>query len=101
IYPQVIEDALIEHPLVGDAAVFGVPNEEMGEEVKAVIELADGIMPSAAVADDLIAYCKSRVARYMVPRSVEFVEKLPRSAAGKLMKKELRDRYWVGRSLVA
>ncbi|POM14059.1 long-chain-fatty-acid--CoA ligase [Burkholderia cepacia] len=101
IYPQVIEDALIEHPLVGDAAVFGVPNEEMGEEVKAVIELADGIMPSAAVADELIAYCKSRVARYMVPRSVEFVEKLPRSAAGKLMKKELRDRYWVGRSLVA
>ncbi|WP_346656232.1 AMP-binding protein [Paraburkholderia phenoliruptrix] len=101
IYPQAIEDALIEHPLVGDAAVFGVPNEEMGEEVKAVVELANGVVPSAAMADELIAYCKSRVARYMVPRSVEFVDKLPRTAAGKLMKKELRDRYWEGRNLVS
>ncbi|NYT69221.1 fatty-acyl-CoA synthase [Pusillimonas noertemannii] len=94
IYPQAIEDALIEHPLVADAAVFGVPNEEMGEEVKAVLELARGVEPSADLVDQLTVYCKTRVARYMVPRSFEFVEKLPRTETGKLMKKEMRDAYW-------
>jgi len=80
--------------LVADAAVFGVPNEEMGEGVKAVLELARGVEPSADLVDQLTVYCKARVARYMVPRSFEFVEKLPRTETGKLMKKEMRDAYW-------
>jgi len=98
IYPQAIEDALIEHPLVGDAAVFGVPNDEMGEEVKALVELTTGTPGSDALARQLIAYCATKMARYMVPRSLEFVEQLPRTPTGKLMKKELRDKYWAGRT---
>ncbi len=98
IYPQAIENALIEHPLVGDAAVFGVPNDEMGEEVKALVELTAGAQGSDALAQQLIAYCGTKVARYMLPRSIEFVAQLPRTPTGKLMKKELRDRYWAGRT---
>lgn len=94
IYPQAIEDALILHPQVADVAVFGVPNDEMGEEVKAVIELAPGGAASDALAQELIAYTRERVAAYMVPRSIDFIEKMPRLPTGKLYKRALRDRYW-------
>jgi long-chain acyl-CoA synthetase len=94
IYPRAIEDALVTHPMVQDVAVFGVPNEEMGEEVKAVIEPAAGATPSAALAAELIAFAARSLARYMVPNSIDFVDELPRLPTGKLYKKALRDSYW-------
>lgn len=94
IYPQAIEDALQMHPSVGDVAVIGVPNPEMGEEVKAIIEPAAGVAPSEMLVDELLALCRQKVARYMVPRSIEFVEKLPRLPTGKLYKQALREKYW-------
>jgi fatty-acyl-CoA synthase len=93
IYPQAIEDALVMHPSVGDAAVIGVPNAEMGEEVKAIIELAPGVAPSSALAEELLAFLRDKVARYMLPRSVDFIDVMPRLATGKLYKQALRERY--------
>ncbi len=91
IYPREIEDALVTHPRVRDVAVFGVPNEEMGEEVKAVVELADDVEPSAALAAELIRFAAGKVARYMLPRSIDFIAQLPRLPTGKLYKNALRD----------
>ena len=93
IYPQQIEDALIAHPKVRDAAVIGIPNADLGEEVKAVVEPADGTEPDAALADELTAFLKTRVARYMVPKSIDFTDALPRLPTGKLYKTALRDKY--------
>jgi fatty-acyl-CoA synthase len=98
IYPQQIEDALILHPWVRDVAVIGVPNEEMGEEVKAVVELMDGAEPSEATAAELRAWLETRIGRYMLPRSYDFVAELPRLPTGKLYKQALRDQYWPQRS---
>jgi fatty-acyl-CoA synthase len=98
IYPQIIEDALILHPQVADVAVFGVPNPEMGEEVKAVVELTPGQTPSPALASDLIAFAKSRIAAYMAPRSIDFIDAMPRLPTGKLYKRILKDRYWPPKS---
>ena len=94
IYPQEIEDALVMHPKVADVAVFGVPNPDTGEEVKAVIELASGIEASAVVEAELIEYATERLARYKVPRSIDFEDALPRLETGKLYKRLLKDRYW-------
>lgn len=93
IYPQQIEDVLVTHPKVRDAAVIGIPNTDLGEEVKAVIEPADGIEPDQALADELIAYLRTRVARYMVPKSIDFTDALPRMPTGKLYKAALREQY--------
>ena len=97
IYPQEIEDALVMHPKVADVAVIGVPNEEMGEEVKAVVQAAAEAEPGAALAAELIAYARERIAHYKCPKSVDFREKLPRLPTGKLYKRLLKDEYW-GRS---
>lgn len=97
IYPREIEDVLVVHPKVADVAVFGVPNDDLGEEVKALVQLADGVEPSAAVEAELLACCRAQLARVKVPRSVDFVADLPRLPTGKLQKGVLRAPYWEGR----
>ncbi|NEW85995.1 acyl-CoA synthetase [Rhodopseudomonas sp. WA056] len=94
IYPQETEDVLLTHPDVADVAVFGVPNPEMGEEVKAVVQLRDGAAPSAERAAELIAFCRERLSPIKCPRSVDFEAELPRTPTGKLVKRHLKDRYW-------
>jgi len=94
IYPQEAESVLVNHPAVADVAVFGVPNEEMGEEVKAVVQPVPGFAPGADLADELIAYCKARLSPIKCPRSIDFRAELPRTPTGKLLKRLLRDEYW-------
>ena len=97
IYPQECENLLITHHKVADAAVFGVPNEEMGEEVKAVVQLMPGYDPGADMEADLIAFCRKHLAHVKCPRSIDFEAELPRLPTGKLYKGPLRERYWKGR----
>lgn len=94
IYPQEIEDCLIMHPKVADVAVFGVPNEDLGEEVKAVVQPAEGQEGGDALATELLAYAKEHIAGFKVPRSMDFRDELPRLPTGKLYKRILRDEYW-------
>lgn len=94
IYPAEIEAVLIDHPDVVDAAVFGVPNEEFGEEVKAAVELAPGLTGDTRLAEDLIAHCRAHLAGFKAPRSIDFEPALPRHPTGKLLKRLLRDPYW-------
>ncbi|ABD09383.1 AMP-dependent synthetase and ligase [Rhodopseudomonas palustris HaA2] len=94
IYPQECENLLITHPKVADAAVFGVPNEDLGEEVKAVIQPIPGVDPDVDLAQELIAFCGQSLSRQKVPRSIDFLEELPRLPTGKLYKRLLRDKYW-------
>ena len=94
IYPQEIEDVLVMHPTVVDAAVFGVPNEDLGEEVKAVIQPRQMPSDPAALEAEVLAYCREHLAGFKCPRSIEFMEQLPRLDNGKLYKRKLRDQYW-------
>jgi long-chain acyl-CoA synthetase len=94
IYPAEAENLLVTHPLVMDAAVIGVPNEDLGEEVKAVVQLVDDVSGSEEVARTLIAFCRDHLAHYKCPRSVDFVDELPRLPTGKLYKGVLREKYW-------
>jgi len=97
IYPSEIEAELLTHPKVADAAVFGIPHDDWGEAVKAVIEPAPGAVPDAALADEILAFCTERMAKYKCPRSIDFVAAMPRDPNGKLYKRKLRDPYWAGR----
>jgi long-chain acyl-CoA synthetase len=94
IYPQETENVLITHPKVADVAVIGVPNEDFGEEVKAVVQLLDMKDASAELAQELIDFCKEQISPMKCPRSVDFEAELPRHPTGKLYKRLLRDRYW-------
>jgi long-chain acyl-CoA synthetase len=98
IYPAEIELALTTHPKVADVAVFGIPDDDWGEQVKAVIEPASGIDPGPALEDELRAFCKQHLATYKIPRTFDFTQALPRDPNGKLYKRKLRDPYWAGRS---
>ena len=96
IYPQEAENLLITHPLVADVAVIGVPNEEFGEEVKAVVQLADPALKSEDTAQELIAFCREHLSHIKCPRTIDFDDELPRAPTGKLYKKQIRARYWEG-----
>jgi long-chain acyl-CoA synthetase len=93
IYPAEVDAVLLEHPAVGDAAVIGVPDEEWGEAVLAVIELRKGVEPSDALRDELIEHCRSKLSHFKCPRAVEFVDQLPREDNGKIYKRRLREQF--------
>jgi acyl-CoA synthetase (AMP-forming)/AMP-acid ligase II len=104
VYPQEAENVLVTHPKVVDVAVFGVPNEDFGEEVKAVVqpvELPADDEAAAALARELIAYCRTQLADIKCPRTIDFRTELPRHPTGKLYKRILKDEYWpaAGRSI--
>ncbi len=94
IYPQETENLLITHPKVADAAVFGVPNVDLGEEVKAVVQLMPGVPETDDTVAELLAFCGEHLSRQKIPRSIDFEAELPRLPTGKLYKRTLRDRYW-------
>jgi long-chain acyl-CoA synthetase len=94
IYPQETENLLITHPKVADAAVFGVPNDDLGEEVKAVVQTMPGVDGDEALTKELLAFCGEHLSRQKVPRSIDYEAELPRLPTGKLYKRLLRDRYW-------
>ena len=96
VYPQETENVLVMHPAVADVAVVGVPNEDLGEEVKAVVEPVDFASAGAQLERELITWCRERLSHIKCPKSVDFEPKLPRSDAGKLFKRKIRERYWQG-----
>jgi len=96
IYPQETENCLLAHPQVDDVAVIGVPNEEMGEEIKAVVIPAAGAAAGPDLERELIEYCRAAIAHYKCPRSIDFTEELPRLPTGKLLKRRIRQKYWEG-----
>ncbi|MGH0030317.1 MAG: AMP-binding protein [Myxococcota bacterium] len=98
IYPAEIEHVLHEHPSVADVAVFGIPDDEWGESVKAAVELVEGAAPSPELAREILDLAREKLAGYKVPRSVDFEAELPRTSSGKLYVRRLREPYWEGRS---
>ena len=100
IYPAEIENVLLGFPKVGDAAVFGVPHDDWGEEVKAVVEPAEGVEPSPELAAEILEFCSTRLAKFKTPKSIDFTDAMPRDPNGKLYKRKLRDPYWEGREKI-
>jgi acyl-CoA synthetase (AMP-forming)/AMP-acid ligase II len=98
IYPQEIEDCLIMHPKVADVAVFGIPDDEMGESVLAAVQAAEGVEGGAELESELRTFAREHIAGYKVPKRFEFLDELPRLPTGKLYKRKLRDQYWEGRA---
>ena len=96
IYPAEIEGTLGDHPLVADVAVIGVPNDDFGEEVKAIVVLSDRVAPNeqAGVLEQLRAHCREQLASYKLPRSIDVVDELPRTGTGKVQKRKLREPFW-------
>jgi long-chain acyl-CoA synthetase len=98
IYPAEIEAALLTHPDVADAAVFGIPHDDWGEEIKAVVEPAPGVAADDALSERLLAHCAERLAKFKLPKSIDYTTEMPRDPNGKLYKRKLRDPYWEGRT---
>jgi long-chain acyl-CoA synthetase len=93
IYPAEVDAVLLQHPAVGDVATIGIPDEEWGESVLAVVLVADGVTADDALAAELIAFCREHLAHFKCPRRVDFTEQLPREDTGKIFKRKLRDDY--------
>ncbi|HEX3488031.1 MAG TPA: acyl-CoA synthetase [Streptosporangiaceae bacterium] len=98
IYPAQIESELSCHPAVADVAVFGIPHEDWGEEIKAVVQPVPGATPGPELTAELLDFLSGRLARFKLPRTIDYVDELPRDPNGKLYKRKLRDPYWAGRS---
>ena len=94
IYPQEAENVLVMHPAVADVAVIGVPNDDLGEEVKAVVQLLDPSAAGPEMEAELLAFCRERLAGFKCPKTIDFEAELPRQDTGKLYKRLLKDRYW-------
>jgi long-chain acyl-CoA synthetase len=101
VYPAEVEALLLGHPSVRDVGVIGIPDADWGEQVKAVVQVIEGVDPSPELADELLLFCKEHLAAYKCPRSIDFRADMPRTEAGKLYKRQIRDEYWAdaGRSL--
>ncbi|MEV4252798.1 acyl-CoA synthetase [Spirillospora sp. NPDC049652] len=97
IYPAEIENEIVLHPKVADVAVFGIPDEEWGEQIKAVVEPAEGVAPGPELAAEILASLEGRLAKMKWPRTIDFIETMPREPNGKLLKRKLRDPYWKDR----
>jgi long-chain acyl-CoA synthetase len=97
IYPAEIEGEILAHPQVADVAVFGIPDDDMGEQIKAVVQPEEGVAADDALRASIMEHLKDRLGKYKWPRSIDFVEELPREPTGKLLKRKLRDPYWEGR----
>jgi acyl-CoA synthetase (AMP-forming)/AMP-acid ligase II len=95
IYPRVVEEVLFKHPAVAEVAVIGVPDEQWGETIKAVIVLRSGM---TATTEEIIDFCRGKLGGFERPRSVDFVDSLPRTPSGKVLKRVLREPYWAGQS---
>jgi long-chain acyl-CoA synthetase len=94
VYPQETENVLMMHPSVEDVAVIGVPHPDLGEEVRGVVQVRNGVVESAELAAELVEYCRSRLSHIACPKSIDFDRELPRSPTGKLLKRQVRLRYW-------
>ena len=97
VYPAEIEDVLHGHPAIADVAVFGVPDDDWGEQIKAVVEVAPGVSEGPFLGEEILAFCRERLAAFKCPKTLDFVAQLPRDPNGKLYKRKLRDPYWQGR----
>jgi long-chain acyl-CoA synthetase len=96
IYPAEVEAAIIMHPMVADVAVFGIPDDDWGESVKAVVEPADGAAAGPDLAAGILASLEGGLSRMKWPRSIDFIDEMPRDPSGKLLKRRLREPYWEG-----
>ena len=98
IYPAEIEGALVQHEAVADVAVFGIPNPDTGEEIKATIELVAGWEPSDETTETIMGWLRGQIAKQKLPRSIDYTTEMPRDPNGKLYKRRLKDPYWAGRA---